>query len=201
VKTLPVCVDRYARSLPQGLNSYPQHAVTAICYNRLRQQAPELDLLARHHVAMASASLDSLSDKAWIPLTLHVAAVLAAIELHGWQKEQAQEAFKKHGEAMLSGLWYRPMFHLLSPSLVVSRFSEKYNKDFRGITTSTKQLSQTSARLHMEFPVNLYPAPYVDAYNGVFQAALEASRATAVVAQTQNVTETSSISLFFWHLA
>jgi hypothetical protein len=201
MREFPPEVARYFRLLPLGINSYPKSMATAVLFNRLRAEEPRLNEIYTHHIFHVARDVTHLKDDDWIPLTVHVAAVLGMAGYKNWSSEEARKQMCKVGDAILSTSLFRAAFSFLSPSLIASRFANRYKDNFRGVEPKATQLTQTSARVFMQFEKSIFPPFYVDVYNGMFEAALARSRAETVTSHVESVTDSTSSSMFTWTLS
>lgn len=190
-------VDSYLKKLPAGIASYPECRVTAVLLNKIVKDHP--DILARcQHPGVTAAQLAAGDDAQFLPLTVHVAAVLALVDKHHGSAAKAKQQLRAYGIKILATARYKVMFFVLSPMFIVMGVGSRYGRDFLGVKAKSESLSKTSARLTLSCPANLYPEAYVTAYNGIFEAAIECAGGRDVKSVVERAEETQSITQFSW---
>lgn len=192
-------VNRYLASLPKGPEGYKDCSVTAVLYRRLLRDESHIKIVLDASAAFfASHQRVATQDTTHIALTLHVAAVLAFAQTRQLSSSQTKAQIRSYGRDILSGPIYRRVFSLLSPSVMLLAAPHRYAHDFKGVKLVSKQLSKTSGSLTVTHPPHIYPAFYVESYNGIFEAGAEAASAQDVTSSLQEFTDIGSTSVFTW---
>lgn len=191
-------ISQYLASLTKGPESYPDCAVTAILYRRLLHDEIHIKNILNAVPFFATQQLATIQDATFIPLTLHVAAVLAFAQARQLSCPQMKLQIKRYGKEILSGPIYRRLFALLSPSLVIMGAGYRYSRDFKGATATGSQLSKNSARMTLTNPANVFPRFYIESYNGLFEASLEAAAAVDATSRLNKFSDVGSETIFDW---
>ncbi len=189
---------KYLEDLPNGLHSYPECKFAAephyTATERLREE--------HFNVYKAIMGSEMAPTSAWVPDVCAVSCSLAARDLlydsdeafHAWMGATVREVFG-------SGI-YRPLFKVLSPSLVVMGMAHRWGKVRQG--SSLVSLSQgvdggrRTSLLELEMPEHLFPPFILESFARRLEVTIELSRANNSEARIRSMNSTGAKFELSW---
>lgn len=174
-------VEEYLRSLPHGLDSYPEaHTKASLVSIGLELRPLGRDAVARLPTALQQTVLDPPPATSWIPSVHYLAIQVAIAETYSMGSAELGEAWYVLMERLMNGPIYSGLFRLLDPQFVLRTAAARWSQFHRGWTIAIDR-ETSPATLMMRYPSGLIDEKLAPAYAAVWQAVLDAGRGSASV--------------------
>jgi hypothetical protein len=147
----------YVKSLPQGLDSYPECASKASVWKNILRLTDARGLAGRVPPELLVFSSPGMLDGAWISAVQSFAGHLALRDCLFQTDDAICEHFRRLDRELLSGRLYRALIALASPRMVVHAADRRFASMFKGITLEAQDEGPRRVLLTLKYPPELLP--------------------------------------------
>jgi len=174
-------MDAYLADLPRGLDAYPEFVQKASIYRQVFSRGLSDKLTPILPPPLAGLLTEPLPVSTWVP-EVQVNALMIALFENMYRGDEAQfiEDGLETARKLFRSPLYRTMMMLISPAVIVSRASSRWDALHRGIQLCASMSSDAGASFRVDFPSRLVPRVVALTYTSAFHAALEAAGAKEV---------------------
>jgi hypothetical protein len=165
--------SKYLKSLPSGLDAYPDCRTATDLYILLRQLAPEVFKEPTLPVELRMRLGEQWAPRQFLPASLAFTLVLALRDRHFKSDTSYKAALYEHGAAVFRQPLFRALMVIMSPSLMVMGASMRWKQWYENIPMTTKQLKKQEARLRLMYPPNLCPETWLVGIGATYCAAID----------------------------
>lgn len=182
----PTRLQRYVTTLPQGLRSYPGHAIKAAFARALLEELPKPPRGLPEPIAVLVDRPPAIS--AWLPEVHHQALLLGVVEqVFDGDEAEFLDMMLRLQRRLLKRKIYATLLQIVDPARLLKHAARRWTNFHRGATLHLDQLTTGEAHISVTHPRGLFSSLGRAALAGGFRAAIEAGRtheAEVVVIET-----------------
>lgn len=183
-------LDDYLRSLPDGLDSFPQYRANA-----------SMVRLALEHRALSPAVIEALPEplrqlaihpplaSTWVPEVHYCGFSLAIADAEDMWSKAFGEFWYAVSKSLTTSPLYAGLLAYLSPRILLRSSALRWSAFHRGIGLTTRSRG-SELLLTLTFPPTLPPLLCVEAYTQVFSALVDTTNAGARMSLVEHATTT-----------
>ncbi|HVY47175.1 MAG TPA: DUF2378 family protein [Minicystis sp.] len=189
-------VDAYLRSLPGGIDAYPECCTKASVLREalLRPIPPDVDLPAELRALVARPPPVT----AWIPEVHHNALMLALYDVHFGGLDAFLAWVLEGNRRLFARPLYRALFFVLSPERLFVGAELRWGTFRKGSTLRVEERGDKRAVLRVVAPARLHMAQSIRGLGMAFQAAAERAGAEDVHVDVPFSSETDATYRIDW---
>lgn len=166
----------YVASLPHGLDSFPECRVRTVVNQFIAERHPEVFRHPGIPASFRTLAAERARRLDWVPEVVGITARLLVrdivhrsdTEYYAWMYDLASEVFSRP--------FYRTLWYVMSPTLVLTGASKRWNTLREG-TTLTATNHARGGELTLRYPPGMYLRMSLLGFSEAFRASLVASRA------------------------
>lgn len=178
----------YIRELPNGLASHAAASTKASLYVHALADKPLLPFVRDLPPEIADLVERPLLVSSWAPAT-HVQGVFLAIaDAHELSDDAFQEWARRTQRALFTGILYRALSMIASPSALLKGAERRWDAFHRGSTLAVIDSGPGHVTARVDYPHNLYALTNLRGFAGGFAAAGELSRARGLAVRVAEKT-------------
>lgn len=170
----------YLTSLPSGLSSYPDCCGKASVWRNILALTDTSALVDRLPDELAQLLQLSLPHGAWLPVAHSFAGHLLLRDCLFPSDEAICNHFRHLDRELLSGVLYKVLFAVASPSVMIQASDRRFGTLFKGIELQTRMVGKNRVEVALLYPVGLVPPLVGRLYLIAFEVAVELSGGTDV---------------------
>jgi hypothetical protein len=188
----------YLKSLPDGLDSYPEcRSKGAVWKNILRWTHTE-PLAERLPSDVPLVPQSDILASSWISAVQSFAGHLVLRDCLFPNDDAICEHFRVMDRRLLSSPLYKVMFALASPNMAVQGADRHFASMFQGITLKAKAVEEHQVLLTLRYPRMLLPALVGRLYLVAFEVAVELAGGKSVAGKVLSHDETAARYEILW---